>query len=73
MKQTKKAIRQLIEDALHQVSITLDLTDLSKRTRKAIQQTAKELSDPLREELKKKQKRETQLSASSKKVPGKNA
>ena len=51
MKHTKKAIRQLVEEALQQVSLTLDLSDVSRKTRKAIQQASKDLSGPLRDDL----------------------
>lgn len=73
MKHTKKAIRQLVEDALQQVSLTLDLSKVSRKTRKAFQQASRDLSGPLRDDLKKKYKKEEKLLSSSRKVARKSA
>ena len=67
MKQTKKAIRQLLQDAFDQVAATLNVSDLSKKTRKAFQQASKDLSTQLRDDLKKVHKKEAKRAPLSKK------
>lgn len=71
MKHSKKAIRQLIEDAIQQVSITLDLTSVSRKTKKAIVEASKELSAQLRDDLKKTYKKKEKLLISKKVSRGK--
>jgi hypothetical protein len=54
---SKKKIRGIVEDAMERMLFQMKISSPSNKTRKLIKQAAKELSSPLKEDIKKKMKK----------------
>lgn len=68
MKETKKVIRQSIEDALAQAIVKFELLPPSKKIKKLIADASKKIGEQLRIDLKKKVKKESRLAKAPKKI-----
>jgi hypothetical protein len=66
MKQSKKIIRQAVEVALHEAIVKLELPPASKKIRKLLQAASKQISDQIRADLKKQEKKRAKVSKSVK-------
>jgi hypothetical protein len=70
MKESKKAIRQAIVNAFNQVMSEFNLseTDVSKKTRKLVEEASKKISEHVKLDIKKKLKIEAKLAKQEKPV-----
>jgi len=68
MKETKKMIRQTIEDAITQATVKFELSPPSKKIQKLIVDASKKIGEQLRIDLKKKVKKESKLAKVPKKI-----
>jgi hypothetical protein len=73
MKESKKLIRQVLEEGINNTVLKFELTSTSKKTQKLIKEASKKISEQLKVDLKKKEKKEAKLSDAQKKVVKKSA
>lgn len=73
-KLTKKEMRQSIEDAIRQTLLKFELSILSKKTTKLMENSSRKIAEHIKIELKKKSKKiEKTVKSSTKKVVKKQA
>lgn len=73
MKENKKIIRQVLEEGMNNTILKFELISTSKKVQKLIREASKKISEQLKADLKKKEKKEAKLVDSQKKIVKKSA
>ena len=73
MKENKKIIRQVLEEGMNNTILKFELTSTSKKVQKLIREASKKISEQLKSDLKKKERKEARLADTEKKIVKKSA